>query len=139
MVESDVPVIGPDGETGEYETIEIPAEDGDGNPVYVKNDNIVTETELYDIIKKAKETIFNKKVRTGFINVKDAVSLIPFSMDGLVMDRIVKITEQKVEARMAGEKGMPWWAILVIVIFAIIVGGIAIVWFGNTLLPIANV
>lgn len=138
-IETDVPVLDDNGEeTGEYETITEPKYNNMGEPVYLKNDKLVTEADLYGIIKRAKETIFNKKMRSGFVHVKDAVNLIPFSMDGLIMDRIVKITEQKVEARLANEKGMPWWAILVIAIFAIIAGSIALVWFGNTLLPIAT-
>ena len=118
-------------------SVEVPLYDDAGKPVYKLNPDKVTDTELYDMIKKAKEKIFRKKIRTGFMHVKEAVSLIPFSMDGLVMDRIVKITEQKMEAKM-GKGGLPGWGLALIVvaaIFGVVILGAFLV---KTLFPVAS-
>lgn len=132
-----------DDETGEIKldddgneivnTIQVPRKNAKGNLIYMKNENKVTEDELYDIIKQAKETILKKRMRTGFINIKEAIALIPFSMDGLVMDRIVKITTQKTEAKMADEQHKDMRVVWIIaLIFATIIGGYLIkMWWGT--------
>jgi len=121
----------------EYEYKSVPLFDEDENPVYVENTHYVSDKELYSIIKSAKEKLFNQKIRTGYMHIKEAVALMPFSLDGLVMDRIIKITEQKVEARI-DNSGMPWWAMMVIAIFGILGGVMFLAFLAKTLLPMAT-
>lgn len=80
-----------------YEEVEEPMYDEDGNPVYLENASLIDENELYRIIKEAKIKLGKYEVRSGFINYQRAVQLIPMSLNGVNMDRIIQITKKKME------------------------------------------
>lgn len=106
--EDDEPVI---------DEVEIPLETEDGLPVYKPNTNRITENRLLELLKQAKHIAYSSELRSGFIPVRRAATLIPGRADGHRLDTLIKLAEKKRDLQHAklenASKYMFWTASVV--------------------------
>ena len=117
-------VIGVDGEEllddddePIIEEVEVDCEDENGLPVYKDNLNRITENRLLELLKQAKQIAYDSELRSGFVPIRRAASLIPGKADGHRLDTLIKLAEKKRDMQHAklenASKYMFWTASVV--------------------------
>lgn len=110
-----------DGDEPVMEEVEVELENDLGLPVYKGNTNRITENRLLELLKQAKQIAYDSELRSGFIPIRRAASLIPGRADGHRLDTLIKLAEKKRDMQNAkfenASKYMLWAA-------AIVFGGI---------------
>ena len=126
------PLIGVDGEeltvddTGdvlmeEYDALLF---DAKGFPVYKKNPNVIDETNLLELFKRAKNIVYSNNIRGGFLPIRRAAALIPGKADGHLLNTLITIREKKRDLQNANKDkiGMYLVYMAAIIGFVVIVG-----------------
>ena len=83
------------------EEVEIEREDENGLPIYLTNSNRITENRLLELFKQAKQIAYDSELRSGFLPIRRAASLIPARADGHRLETLIKIREKKRDAHNA--------------------------------------
>lgn len=103
------------------EQVEVERENDLGLPIYKENTNRITENRLLELLKQAKQIAYDSELRSGFMPIRRAASLIPGRADGHRLDTLIKLAEKKRDMQNAkfenASKYMFWAA-------AIVFGGI---------------
>lgn len=119
----------------QYESIEVLATDANGNPIYKKNPDYLSESKLLATMKKARASMLNRNLRFGAIPMKRAMTYIPGKADGKNLDTIVKTELAKNDMKHASEdKTMRYFAYTAIALCIMVIG----VYLIYTLFPAAQ-
>jgi len=114
-----------------YEEFEQQSTNENGDLEYKKNEHKIDESELFRLIKEAKIKLATTKVRPGFIDYRRALALFPVALDGLQVNRLIQLTQQKMDMRKIDntEKYLKYFVVIAAIIVFPIAIALMLKWF----------